>query len=522
MDQNQTEAELESFRQRWREEVKARKTPKAEASTASTGSYKPQYEGSAKAPLPRTRDAGKQRQEHEADDDKYQPSSFHDIKPRETGLRLSESSSAAAARSTEPSSALEHYEEAVAKESIGKLGDSVSLYRKAFKLDDRVHESYKQKHFPVSSFPPKPKPAPQTASQSQTTSKKASAVKPDNLTGLSSSLVDLLSDFSSLKIEGEVPPTELSPAPPCPIADLPEELLTEILLYVAVRDVASFVRTAQVCKRLAYLVLTEERIWKRVALGHEFGMAAMHYSWACRINGEPLLADEDRLLGLSDDDQEADEELYKPEEPSPAPPLTLVPATYPTYRAMFRLRPRIRFNGVYISTVNYTRPGASSPSQVTWNTPVLIVTYFRYLRFFRDGTCISLLTLAEPSDVVHHLIPENMKQKHQGNLPQSVMKEALAGRWRLSGPDDALAKAEHAEEREAEGTLHIETDGSVPKYMFRMAFSLGSAGRGARNNKLNWQGYWSYNKTTDDWGEFGLKHDKPYYWSRVRSFGTGL
>lgn len=202
---------------------------------------------------------------------------------------------------------------------------------------------------------------------------------------------------------------------------------------------------------------------------------------------------------------------------------------------MFRQRPRIRFNGVYISTVNYTRPGASSPTQITWNSPVLIVTYYRYLRFFRNGTCISLLTVAEPADVVHHLTPENMgdEGKHSVHLPQAVMKDALKGRWRLSGPDDEPGRSEAhdgdsgenmetGEDREAEGSLHIETDGSVPKYMFRMALTVGSAGRGARNNKLSWRGYWSYNKTTDDWGEFGLKHDKPYIWSRVKSFGTGL
>ena len=60
---------------------------------------------------------------------------------------------------------------------------------------------------------------------------------------------------------------------------------------------------------------------------------------------------------------------------------------------MFRNRPRLRFGGVYISTVNYVRPGASLPNQqMTWSTPLHVVTYYRYLRFYRDGSCISLLT----------------------------------------------------------------------------------------------------------------------------------
>jgi F-box protein 9 len=55
-----------------------------------------------------------------------------------------------------------------------------------------------------------------------------------------------------------------------------------------------------------------------------------------------------------------------------------------------------------------------------------------------------------------------------------------------------------------------------------MLLSIGSAGRGVRNNKLAWQGYWSYNLLTDDWGEYGLKNDRPFYWSRVKSYGMSL
>jgi F-box protein 9 len=35
---------------------------------------------------------------------------------------------------SEPVSALEHYEKAVEREVAGKLGDSLSLYRKAFRV----------------------------------------------------------------------------------------------------------------------------------------------------------------------------------------------------------------------------------------------------------------------------------------------------------------------------------------------------------------------------------------------------
>lgn len=79
-------------------------------------------------------------------------------------------------------------------------------------------------------------------------------------------------------------------------------------------------------------------------------------------------------------------------------------------------------------------------------------------------------------------------------------------------------------EREDEGDVHVETEGVISKYMWRMQFALGNAGRkdGSRNTKLSWKGFWSYNRLTDDWGEFGLKNDKSFYFSRVKSYETGL
>lgn len=133
------------------------------------------------------------------------------------------------------------------------------------------------------------------------------------------------------------------------------------------------------------------------------------------------------------------------------------------------------------------------------------------------------------------------------------MKDGLKGRWRLSGPAQVPTtggqiniKTDVPEtnsvpttssdfwplamdndeiiESEEEGDVHIETDGVTPKYMWRMQFALGNAGRkdGSRNTKLSWKGFWSYNKLTDDWGEFGLKNDKAFFFSRVKSYGMGL
>lgn len=400
-------------------------------------------------------------------------------------------------------------------------------------LDDRVHEKYKNKHFPPSAFPPKA-PKPQQANPSN-----ASTTVPNNAHhsshGLTPSLSQLVEEFSQLSIPGAEPPTDASPPPPCPISELPGEILSEILYWSAMADIASFARISRVCKRLAYLCMAEEQIWKEVATSEKYGFAGMHYSYACDLKGQPLGDIEDDggvLLDPDPRDPEPASTLATPPPPPPPPSpqtdLLLLKSQYASsWRRMFRTRPRLRFGGCYISTVNYTRPGAASTTTPTWNTPVHIVTYFRYLRFFRDGTAISLLTTAEPVDVVHHITKENLPSapSHERGahgfhapslLPSAVMKDALRGRWRLSGPGDGVSVGE-----EAEGDVHVETEGVVPKYMWKMQFALGSAGRGTRNNKLTWKGFWSYNRLTDDWGEFGLKNDKAYYWSRVKSYGMG-
>jgi F-box protein 9 len=375
-------------------------------------------------------------------------------------------------------------------------------------MDHRVDQKYKNKHFPPSYFRSKPtNPNPSNAA--------VTVPNPDHhsLDGPPQTIKQLIAGFASLNIEPAQPAIEGAPAPPCPLAELPEEILVHIFQELAIVDVASFVRLAQVCKKMAYLVASEEQIWKRVCLGSEVGFGAMHYQWQREVLGGPL----------KEDSTDLDEDFEELEPPLSKEAITeaLFHAGYSaSWHLMFRLRPRIRFNGCYISTVNYIRPGQASPNQVTWNSPVHIVTYYRYLRLFRDGTVISLLTTSEPADVVHYLTKELQETHRNGAaayLPSIVMQYALRGRWRLS----TVVDNPDADLKDAEGDVFVETEGASSKYMYRMKLSLRSAGKGARNNKLVWQGFWSYNLLTDGSAEFTLRNDKAFFWSRVRSYGEG-
>ncbi|GAO19018.1 uncharacterized protein UV8b_01151 [Ustilaginoidea virens] len=416
-------------------------------------------------------------------------------------------------------SALDHFEEAMEKEAEGNMGESLKLYRRAYRLDNRVDRRYREKYFPSA-----PKlAAPQAASQPPD-ARQAPSIDHDVPVALPLPTDDLIASFSNLQIEA--PPSEVdgAPPPPCPISTLPREILIHIMQDVAYHDVGDFARLSVVCKPFAYLVATEQRTWRQVSLSTKFGFTAMHFHWNKTVEWVDIMREDAQwqdgtLLSVG---QVAERRLAQ----NILTSKSLVPDPYPDWKQMFRTRPRIRFNGCYISTVNYVRTGQASTNQATWGgSPIHIVTYYRYLRFFRDGTAISLLTTAEPSAVVHHLTRDMLdlhRDNPHANLPSAVVQRAFKARWRLFSIHMDWKRDDGPDHRQLQdGDVTVETESHDPKYMFRMDLSLRTAGKAARNNKLVWRSHFSYNKLTDDWAEFTLKHDKAFFFSRVKSYGTG-
>jgi F-box protein 9 len=411
-------------------------------------------------------------------------------------------------------------------------------------LDAAIDQKYRNKHFAN-----KPTQAPSAKSPEPTKDKPAEVeLLPTP---------ELISSFANLPIPPAEPLIEGDIPPPCPISNIPNDVLIEILRHVALMDPASLCRMGLVCKRFAYHFAHEQHIWKRLCQGHEFGFPAMHYSFNCDLLGNPYHSFNPR---------------YTPFPPGAGAAVSL-PENYSTWSQVFQSFPRIRFTGVYISTVNYTRPGgASSYANATWNDPIHIVTYFRYLRFYPDGSVISLLSTTEPVDVVPHISKENVaaarpskthKKKpdtaaHEalaGSAPvppvaMQALKSALSGRWHLSRPDaeededsefkDGPNLPPSAKEAKAKDNnsldadprdLVIETEGPYSQYTYVLHLGLRSSNPSravgskktppnvSKNTKLVWRGFWSYNKLTDDWGEFQLRNDRSFAFRRVRGWG---
>jgi F-box protein 9 len=110
--------ELEQFREQWRAEVSARSQP--ERPKTSKPSRRPPPISS----LSSTNVPNVLRGEDQVEPQLVSLDGFRDDGQSENSK----------SKGKEPQSALEHYEKAVERENEGSLGDSLNLYRKAFRV----------------------------------------------------------------------------------------------------------------------------------------------------------------------------------------------------------------------------------------------------------------------------------------------------------------------------------------------------------------------------------------------------
>ena len=153
MASNEIKSELESFREQWRAEVRS-KVPSSKnepsqqqavagpSNTQRRASHHEIAQPKSKPPKPVKASeasgkqppaaAGKKTEQHDSDEEEYVTTSFDEPAPAPPSSLPGQGESEAGRG--EPVSALEHFEQAVEREAAGNLGDSLRLYRKAYRV----------------------------------------------------------------------------------------------------------------------------------------------------------------------------------------------------------------------------------------------------------------------------------------------------------------------------------------------------------------------------------------------------
>lgn len=164
--------------------------------------------------------------------------------------------------------------------------------------------------------------------------------------------------------------------------------------------------------------------------------------------------------------------------------------------AMLKGQPFLKFGGVYILVVNMYREGGRLEGTMLWNNPIRIITYYRYLRFFPNGRALRVLTTDEPRSVVQRLA---IGWDETDGVP-----DVYSVAWSMT-PD---------------GIVTVTGDGPLSNHTFVNVLQLKSTPH-APHHKLVWVDNHLVHKEDGMVVPFLLEDDKPFAFSRVRSYANG-
>ncbi|KAF8269809.1 hypothetical protein EI94DRAFT_1724377 [Lactarius quietus] len=190
------------------------------------------------------------------------------------------------------------------------------------------------------------------------------------------------------------------------------------------------------------------------------------------------------------------ETVYKPPQISPDDILDDIVDNYSSdYRRVYIEQPRVRLDGVYIAVCHYIRHGLSENA---WVNISHLITYHRYLRFYPNGQVISLLANEEhePQHVITML------------RPTLRMKGFYIGTWKLTGVKVHISNL-------------VDPSNPDARYSFQMTLTLRSRPLG-RWNKLDFDEYESVNIEDGEATRLGLKNERPFWFSKVRSYSSRM
>lgn len=365
------------------------------------------------------------------------------------------------------------FEIASEKEKIGQLNDASDYYWKAFKLDDKVDVKYRERYFQSLQ---KDEEQQQNGEGKTTRIVTNSHVKPLELN--KAQLISLLDSYSTSEF---VPDDEKKLVF---FEKLPYEVIEHIFETLIDWDTPSWINLSLTCKKLAYIGLRDKNIWSHLSN---------------LVYGRQQYADNDA-------------EKFK----------YLINSQWSmNHYKMLNERPYLKYHGAYISKVSYMKEGARSENSNSWNLPYRMITYYRYYRFYADGTCVKMITVLEPKKVIPRL--------HRG-YKVSEDRELLDEMRRDEGSKVIESPVDNFNNRNwlriFQGTYHmtlhgeVETncDGPVEKYRFIDKFKIVNSGKYHRHNKLEWVDLGYYDTINRTHSSLNRENEKDFVFSRVKSY----
>ena len=339
-------------------------------------------------------------------------------------------------------------------EQSGKLYEAIQYYKKAEKLVPNIeHQAYK---FNIGA-----KTCDNNAKKNNPTA--SSNVDDNGNIGPAANeneddaeLTNLTAKFSKLcatnqyKIEKSYDSNQMH------IGELPSELLNYIIKWVVSSelDLKSLEACSQVCRGF-YLASRDEEIWRLVC---------------------------NKIWGSS-----------------------VTTNLYPSWRGMFLTRPRLHFNGCYISRMKYIREGERGFQDQETYKAWHVVQYNRYLRFFPGGHVLMALSSDDEAIICKQL---NTRSSGLG------VPGAMLGRYKIV--DNVLLcvihKPKHVPKKtrvKRKGRKEIDTSYEVPEQDFHLEFYIS----GAKWKTLEWKyfdmvsKYSSGNETVD---KFQIRDQNQY------------
>jgi len=245
----------------------------------------------------------------------------------------------------EESQANEWYRLASKAEKEGNMGEAVRYYRQAFRANPNIEADTRQKLM------------------------ENQKAKSTSSGGTKTNELQTFPEEDSILVFDETPLYQWIPKPnEVHLSHFPPEILLRVFSHLG--DASSLEMCSRVCKQF-YRLSHDPPLWRQLCF----------QAWNVKISSDN------------------------------APPLRRLDVLVRQYgwswRKMFKERPRLQFDGIYISKNVYIRSGQTEGS---YNQPFHQVVYFRYLVFHRSGTCTAALSFDPPkrfvSTALHqHLYP---------------------------------------------------------------------------------------------------------------------